>query len=117
MAQDVELTWRGEELRRAVRRAAAEGLTAAAELILGEAIAIVPLDVSTLQDSGKVTPATPDNLRAIISFDTPYAVVQHERMDLHHPNGRQAKYLERPWRENFEKAMALVSAAISRVTR
>jgi hypothetical protein len=117
MAQDVHITWRGDEAVRAIRRASAEGLTLGAELILGEAIAIVPLDEATLQDSGKVTPATPEDLDAAITFDTPYAVAQHERLDFIHPNGRQAKYLERPFLENFDKVMQLVSAAIARVTK
>jgi hypothetical protein len=117
MAQDVELIWHGEEAIRAVRQAAAEGLTLGAELILGEAVAIVPLDESPLQDSGKVTPATPSDLRAVVSFDTPYAVIQHEDLTLHHPNGRQAKYLERPFRENIDRVMALVAATIARVTK
>jgi len=29
-----------------------------------------------------------------VGFNTPYALVQHERLDFHHPRGGKAKYLE-----------------------
>ncbi len=29
-----------------------------------------------------------------VGFNTPYALVQHERLDFHHPKGGKAKYLE-----------------------
>ena len=29
-----------------------------------------------------------------VGFNTPYALVQHERLDYHHPKGGKAKYLE-----------------------
>jgi len=30
----------------------------------------------------------------VVAFNMPYALVQHERLDFHHPKGGKAKYLE-----------------------
>ncbi len=62
----------------------------------------VPVDIGNLEGSGFVD--DPQRGRgAIISIDIvyggpsePYAVVQHEDLELKHPNKGQAKYLERP---------------------
>ena len=34
-----------------------------------------------------------------VGFNTPYALVQHERLDFNHPKGGKAKYLEDPLKE------------------
>jgi hypothetical protein len=34
------------------------------------------------------------NVVSTIGFNTPYALVQHERLDFNHPRGGKAKYLE-----------------------
>lgn len=47
-----------------------------------------------LRDSGRVTMVeSGTKVTAVISFDTPYAVYQHEDLELHHEHG-QSKYLE-----------------------
>jgi len=35
-----------------------------------------------------------DAVVGIVGFNMPYALVQHERLDFHHPKGGKAKYLE-----------------------
>jgi len=90
-----------------------EGLQVAVQFLLGEAIKIVPLEEGTLQDSGKATVNEAD-LEGIVSFDTPYAVVQHERLDFVHANGREAKYLEKPWRANASKFAEIIAERIKR---
>jgi hypothetical protein len=41
-----------------------------------------------------------DNTTVIMSYATPYAVIQHENLDFHHPTpGTKAKYLEGPMME------------------
>jgi len=38
-----------------------------------------------------------DNIRVVLSYDTPYAIIQHENLDFHHTTpGTKAKYLEDP---------------------
>lgn len=111
MSQDVEITWNGPAAVKAAHGGAVRGLQAAADFVLGEAVKIVPLDEGTLQDSGKAT-VDEATQTAIVSFDTPYAVVQHEDLTLHHANGRQAKYLETPWRENDAKIQEIIGMHI-----
>lgn len=90
------------------RRLAEDGLRRALEHTLAESKKLVPLDEATLERSGKVSM---DGLNGAISFDTVYAVVQHERLDYKHLPGRQAKYLEQPM--NTEREIMLQLMAVS----
>lgn len=38
--------------------------------------------------------------RVTVSYSTPYAVYVHENLEMYHPRGGQAKFLEQPLREN-----------------
>ena len=58
--------------------------------------------------SGVASPPDPGTLKAAVSFDTPYAVVQHENLTFHHPGGRQAKYLETPLNASREVGKTLI---------
>lgn len=51
-------------------------------------------------------------VRAMISFNTPYAAYQHERTDLEHPRGGKAKYLEGPLTEHAPELAAFVAARV-----
>lgn len=55
----------------------------------------VPLDQGPLKNSCAVD-VNDDGSEGTVSYDTPYAVVQHENMRYHHQRGRKAKYLEDP---------------------
>ena len=66
-----------------------------AEYVLGESIQQVPHEEGDLQSSGKVS-VDEGSSRAAVSYDTPYAVRQHEDMTYQHDPGRKAKYLEDP---------------------
>lgn len=81
------------------RKGALRGLTAAAEFVLGEAQAKAPIEEGTLERSGTVV-VDEENLRATISFDTPYAVRQHEELNYQHDAGREAKFLENAMNAN-----------------
>ena len=61
----------------------------------------VPLDQGPLQNSCYVD-VNDDGSEGTVSYDTPYAVVQHENMRYHHQRGRKAKYLEDP---TFDKSV------------
>lgn len=79
----------------AIRAERAVGLIA--EHVLGESTQIVPIEEGTLGRSGKTSTETQGNVAVgAVSFDTPYAVTQHERLDLRHDPGREPKYLEKP---------------------
>ncbi len=55
----------------------------------------VPLDQGPLKNSCYVD-VNEDGSSGTVSYDTPYAVVQHENMQYQHQRGRKAKYLEDP---------------------
>jgi hypothetical protein len=93
------------------RRLASEGVQRALEHTLGEAKKLVPLDEGTLERSGKVDV---DGLNGAISFDTVYAVRQHEEMDWKHLPGRQAKYLEQPMNSEREVMLRLMAVPLRR---
>ena len=73
--------------------AGVSGLTKASEHLLQVSNTLVPIEEGTLERSG-VASVDETTLRAAVSYDTVYAVNQHESMDFRHDNGRCAKYLE-----------------------
>lgn len=75
------------------REAGRRGLLLAAEHVLGVSNQHVPIEEGVLERSGRVT-LHPTQAEAVVSYDTPYAVRQHEDMSLKHDAGRSAKYLE-----------------------
>lgn len=87
------------------------GLRLAAEHLLKSARDIVPTEEGTLENSGKVT-EDEGSFRAAVSFDTPYAVRQHEDLGFKHDPGRQAKYLEQPMHTESATMAALVQATV-----
>lgn len=115
MPQYARMSWQGRRLwTERGRRRAARGVRLAAEHVLQVANTQVPLEEGTLERSGKVTV---DGLAATISYDTPYAVVQHEALDFRHPvPGRKAKYLEDPMRDERDRALEIIAAQIRRWT-
>lgn len=72
--------------------------------LLGKAISRAPIETGDLRGSGasEVISEGEQDIGAV-GFGTPYAVVQHESLDFDHPNGGEAKYLERPYLENRER--------------
>ncbi|MER5769553.1 hypothetical protein [Streptomyces sp. NPDC001985] len=88
----VRMTFEGQRLWTARgRRLAERGLQRALEHTLGVSNSRVPLDEGTLERSGRVNV---DGLNGAISYDTVYAVRQHEELEWKHAPGRQAKFLE-----------------------
>ena len=55
----------------------------------------VPLEQGPLKNSCYVD-VNEDGSQGTVSYDTPYAVKQHEETWYHHQRGRKAKYLEDP---------------------
>lgn len=83
-------------------KACAPALEEEAKRIMNDSKDIVPYEDGDLQESGKVGDAEISN--GLVSVEmgygsgpsAPYAVVQHERLDLEHPGGKRGKYLEEP---------------------
>lgn len=74
----------------------------------------VPLDQGPLKNSCYVDVAD-DGSSGTVSYDTPYAVVQHENMQFQHQHGRKAKYLEDP--ANNAQVQAEMRELIARAYR
>jgi hypothetical protein len=79
------------------------------EHVLGEARKLVPLDEGTLERSGRVVR---DGLNGAVTFDTVYAVRQHEELTWKHLPGRQAKYLEQPMNSERDIVLRLMQVSL-----
>lgn len=109
--QSSTYTWKSAVAEKAIRGAVVLGLGKWAELLLQQSREVVPLDEATLERSG-VPSVDPTTLQAAVSYDTPYAVAQHENLQYRHAPGRTAKYLERPWAASTKWALPLVQKEI-----
>lgn len=112
MPQSYRFRWYGPRAEGKLTTAEKRGLLLGAEHILAGAVAIVPIDEDALARSGVAS--VNDINQAAISFDTPYAVIQHEAMDFRHAPGRQAKYLEVPFNAAQAEVLAIVAAQVRR---
>lgn len=103
--------WNADDIGAAVREGIDDGLFEACEFLLGQANAKVPIEEGVLQNSG--TAEVVDGVGRV-GFNTPYARRQHEDLTLRHPNGREAKYLEKPLNQFAAEFTQIVGAAIER---
>jgi len=95
-----------------VKKASSRGLSLAAEHILGVARDRAPIEEHILEESGFTSTAGVHALRAAVSFDTPYAVKQHEDMTLKHDAGRSAKYLESAFNSEQDAVKQIIAAEL-----
>lgn len=91
--------------------AAQDGLASAGEFVRAEAVQQTPIDTGALQASAKVTREGDD---VIISFNTPYALKQHEELGYNHPNGGKAKYLEDPLNASVQEIENIIAERVDR---
>ncbi|RSS59575.1 hypothetical protein [Streptomyces sp. WAC01280] len=110
------LTWNGAAVLRGSRAGAVQGLRLGAEHLLQKTREVVPIEEATLERSGTAT-VDEASLTAAVSYDTPYAIRQHEDMNLRHDDGRTAKYVERPLVENAGEINEIMAAAVRRALR
>lgn len=74
-----------------IEKGSVTGVRLGAEHVLTEANTIVPHDEGTLERSGTVDS---EDTTAAVSYNTPYAVRQHEDLTLYHQGKGQPKWLE-----------------------
>lgn len=84
------------------------GMVVAAEALLTESDAEVPHDVGILEATGAVT-QDEEEMEVAVSYDTAYAVRQHEELTWRHAPGRKAKYLEDPANEMRDELAEIVA--------
>jgi len=108
-----ELRFDGAAATAEVRAAAARGLLMGAEHVLGISNDRTPIDEGALVRSGT---ASVDEalLKSAIAYDTPYAPVQHERLDFRHAPGRRAKFLESALNDSRQEVRDIVAAQLRR---
>lgn len=86
----------------------ARAMHAEATTVLNESKRIVPVDLGTLKNSGKVSrpKVTPQLVEVDITYGgaaAPYALYVHEDPDARHDPGKTYKYLERPFMAQADK--------------
>ncbi|MEV6536725.1 hypothetical protein AB0M86_45455 [Streptomyces sp. NPDC051639] len=108
-----QVTFNGDAALAAIRAGALRGVRLGAEHLLQVSRTRVPIEEGTLERSGVVS-VDESSLTAAVSFDTPYAVRQHEELDYRHDAGREAKYLEKPLREESDTINDIIAAQVRR---
>lgn len=106
----IETEWKGYNAGEIARRGAAEGLARGAEHIRDVSVSRAPMDTTALRDSATASHDA-GTLAAAVSFDTPYAVRQHEELDFQHPTG-EAKFLESTLASERDTVARLIQAEI-----
>ncbi|MFH8530460.1 hypothetical protein ACH4GE_18820 [Streptomyces tendae] len=108
--------WNGQAVTRAARAGELRGLRIGAEHLLQVSRDRVPIEEATLERSG-VAVVDEADVSAVVAFDTPYAIRQHEELDYQHDAGRTAKYLEGPLDEEGAVILDLIAAQVRRSLR
>jgi len=112
-----EVMTRMNEALNRIEGASVDSLRECSWDLLGRSVELAPIDTSDLRGSGKVTFEEDGNKTvALVSFNTPYAVRQHEELTYRHPNGGQAKYLEQPFQQNAERYVQHIANSVRRET-
>jgi len=101
----MRVSWRGPSVEARVTVYASVSLGIAAEFLLEEANRTVPIEEGTLEGSGNTSVS---GLRATVSYNSPYAVRQHEELDYRHAAGRRAKWLEDTFLEQEQAVYELL---------
>ena len=103
-------------LRNAIQKATKKGTRNALDHLAAESKKQVPLDQGTLRSSCYVD-VEEDGSAGTVSYDTKYAVRQHEELSYNHQRGRKAKYLEDPCNDSKIQAnmRRLIEAAAKEV--
>jgi hypothetical protein len=87
-------------------RGTERGAREAAEHILSKSNQRVPIEDLRLMQSGKVSQ---EGGIAVVSYDTPYALKQHEDQRLTHDPGRTSKYLENAFNAEKREALEIIA--------
>lgn len=106
---DVKAFFDKELAQEVVEQAAIKGLRKLGEIILKKGQDNCPVDTGTLMRSGTVQ-ASKKKKEVTISFNTPYALRQHEE------HKTKSKYLERAFNENVDKAQYFAENEIAEAT-
>ena len=102
----------------AIRRAMEKAVKDTATDVLAEAKRQVPREFGILKRSAvKDVETSGEQITVKLSFNTPYAAVQHEGLNFVHPRGGNAKYLENPLKQYGPKMGKRIEDAVRQVLR
>lgn len=104
----------GPAVNALIHAALKRGLLTAGEFILNKSNQRVPHEEGYLESTGTVSSADVGDLTVAISYDTVYAVIQHEDLTLNHDAGRSAKYLTIACKESAGTAGKILATAVQR---
>lgn len=108
------VTW-NTTIESRVVEAAANGMLEATEALLALAVDQTPWVEHTLRNSGTTSVEINGNeVHGAVGFNTPYARRQHEELDWNHPNGGNAKFLEKPANQFGPEMLAIVGYSVGR---
>ncbi len=88
-----------------------EAVTAGAGALLNASGRIIPVESSELWESGDVSA---DGATAAVSYDTPYAQLQHESGYPRHTPPETKHFLSRPMLENGAEVLAAMGETLGR---
>lgn len=101
-----------------VRNAALDGLNDVGQFVAEQSARIVPFDEGDLADSVAVETGMDGESRAYtaVSYNTPYALAQHENTDFKHAPGRTDHYLTKTVEENQDRIKTFLADALRKAT-
>lgn len=111
MAKYYNVNWFGDDVKKKVMTANEKAITLGLEFIKQESVKVAPKDTGMMEKSAQVTIAA-DGKTGYVSYDTPYAIRQHEELGYRHAEGRIAKYLELPLQQNSKKALEIMGRVL-----
>jgi hypothetical protein len=109
------MPWYGDRFSAEAQGALVRGLDQAAEFLLSKAVPRTPVETSALRHSGQVHGASATDLESVVSFDTPYAVKQHNDTLLRHAEGG-ANYLGGPAIEEQDTIYKIIAKPIGNLS-
>lgn len=107
---------RASELTRVIERAAEKAMGEAMRDLQGRAQRLAPIDTGDLRASAQwaVTHLPGGGIAGGVAFPLPYAAAQHEGVGFEHPRGGEAKFLERPLKENADRYAKHIADSIEK---
>ncbi len=105
------LIWTGgDRLEALLDHVLHEAAQAGAEALQDAAERIIPTESSELRESGRVTA---DGDRAALSYDTPYAVIEHQSGYPRHAPPTTKHFVTRPMLESGEEILVAMGEAVN----
>lgn len=108
----VDVHWDPSKALKAAQDGGVDALTRGSDYLLARANETVPYLEGILQASGHSS-VDRTKLIGVVSYDTPYAVKQHEDVTLRHTGRRRALWLRLTMQERVHDILELMARALS----